>query len=301
MPVARLTSLAAFAVAAFALAASPAAAHNHAPGHSKAKAGAAAAASEDHAALRAVLASSARTDADRERDAARHPVETLKFWGLRPDMTVVELRPGAGWWTRILAPYLKTGGGTLIATSGDPDRMNEQQKAGMERFFAPFRAAPETYGSVIPGVFTPGTDKPIAPAGTADLVISSRNLHGFALQNMEAYAVKAVFDVLKPGGLFGIEQHRGDARKRQNPASGYMRQDMVIAQMRRAGFEFVGASEINANPADTKDHPFGVWTLPPTLQTAPQGQPANPDFDNAKFKAIGESDRMTLLFRKPTA
>jgi predicted methyltransferase len=151
----------------------------------------------------------------------------------------------------------------------------------------------------VPGVFAGNTDKPIAEPGSADMVISSRNLHGFSIQNIEPYAYKAIFDVLKPGGLFAIEQHRGDPRRPQRANTGYMRQDMVIAQMRRAGFEFVGSSEINANPADTKDHPFGVWTLPPALWTTPNGQGSDPSFDQTKYKAIGESDRMTLLFRKP--
>lgn len=251
------------------------------------------------AALETAVAGSWRSSDDKARDGVRHPADTLAFWGIRPDMTVVEIRPGGGYWTDILAPYLATGGGKLVVTSGDPDKMTPAQIASRDRFLKRYQDNPTLYGTLDVGVFAANSDKPLAPAGSVDLIISSRNFHGFVLQNIKDYAVKSMYDALKPGGLVGIEQHRGDARRAQNAASGYMRQDWVISEMRKGGFEFVGASEINANPNDTKDHPFGVWTLPPVLQTAPNGQPANPAFDNTKYKAIGESDRMTLLFRKP--
>jgi predicted methyltransferase len=253
----------------------------------------------ERAALATVVAGNWRTEAEKARDAYRHPVETLSFWGLRADMTVVEIRPGGGYWTDILAPYLATGGGKLIVTSGDPDRMTPAQIEGRDRFLKPYQDNPTLFGTLGLGVFAANSGKPLAPAGSVDLIISSRNFHGFVLQNIKDYAIKSMFDALKPGGHVGIEQHRGDARRAQNAGSGYMRQDWIISEMRKAGFEFVGSSELNANPNDTKDHPFGVWTLPPTLNTAPNGQPANPAFDNTKYKAIGESDRMTLLFRKP--
>jgi predicted methyltransferase len=250
-------------------------------------------------AIETAVAGAWRSNDDKARDGARHPVDTLAFWGIRPNMTVVEIRPGGGYWTDILAPYLATGGGKLIVTSGDPDKMTPAQITSRDRFLKRYQDNAALYGTLGLGVFAANSEKPLAPAGSVDLIISSRNFHGFVLQNIKDYAVKSMFDALKPGGFVGIEQHRGDARRPQNAASGYMRQDWVISEMRRGGFEFVGSSEINANPADTKDHPFGVWTLPPVLQTAPNGQPANPAFENAKYKAIGESDRMTLLFRKP--
>jgi predicted methyltransferase len=250
-------------------------------------------------ALTAAVAGDWRSEADRARDAQRHPAATLAFWGVRPNATVVEIRPGGGYWTDILAPYLASGGGKLIVTSGDPEKMTPTQIEGRDRFLKRYQDNPSRYGTLGLGVFAANSDKPLAPAGTVDVIVSSRNFHGFVLQNIKDYAIRSMYTALKPGGLVGIEQHRGDARRAQNPASGYMRQDWIISEMRKGGFEFVGASEINANPADTKDHPFGVWTLPPVLQTAPNGQPANPAFDNAKYKAIGESDRMTLLFRKP--
>jgi predicted methyltransferase len=250
-------------------------------------------------ALATAVAGTWRSEADRARDSARHPVQTLAFWGVRPDATVVEIRPGGGYWTDILAPYLATGGGKLIVTSGDPEKMTPAQIENRDRFLKRYQDNPSLYGTLGVGVFAANSDKPLAPAGTVDFIVSSRNFHGFVLQNIKDYAIRSMYTALKPGGMVGIEQHRGDVRRPQNAASGYMRQDWIISEMRKGGFEFVGSSEINANPADTKDHPFGVWTLPPVLQTAPNGQPANPDFDNAKYKAIGESDRMTLLFRKP--
>lgn len=247
----------------------------------------------------AVVDGAWRSPEDRARDSVRHPVASFEFWGIKPNMTVAEIRPGAGYWTDLLAPYLAAGGGKLIVTSGDPDKMTDAQKANRDRFLKRYQDNPALYGNLEVGVFAANSDKPLAAPGTVDLIISSRNFHGFVLQNIKDYALKSMYDALKPGGLVAIEQHRGDARRPQNAATGYIRQDWVIAQMRQAGFEFVAASELNANPKDTKDHPFGVWTLPPTLQTAPSGQPANPNFDNSKYKAIGESDRMTLLFRKP--
>jgi predicted methyltransferase len=254
----------------------------------------------NNSALDTAITGAWRTEAEKARDAYRHPAATLAFWQLRPTMTVVEIRPGGGYWTDILAPYLAIGGGKLIVTSGDPDKMTPTQIEGRDRFLKTYQDNPTLFGNLGVGVFAANSEKPLAPAGSVDLIISSRNFHGFVLQNIKDYAIKSMFDALKPGGLVGIEQHRGDARRAQNANTGYMRQDWVISEMRKGGFEFVGASEVNANPNDTKDHPFGVWTLPPVLQTAPSGQPANPSFDNTKYKAIGESDRMTLLFRKPT-
>ncbi|MCU0882401.1 MAG: hypothetical protein MUF14_07010, partial [Hyphomonadaceae bacterium] len=141
--------------------------------------------------------------------------------------------------------------------------------------------------------------KPVIEGGGADLVISSRNFHGFYLQNIKDYALRQIRDSLKSGGLVGIEQHRGNAGRPNDPSTGYIRQDFVVADMLQAGFRFDASSEINANPRDTKDHPFGVWTLPPVARTSPQGQPADPTFDRTRYDAIGESDRMTLRFVKP--
>jgi predicted methyltransferase len=249
--------------------------------------------------LKEAVSGAWRSDNDKARDGFRSPTETLAFWGVRPNMTIVEIRPGGGYWTDILAPYLAVGKGQLIVTTGDPDMMTPAQLTSRDRFLKRYRDNESLYGKVETGVFAANSPKPLAPAGSVDMILSSRNFHGFVLQNIKDYAIKSMFDALKPGGFVGIEQHRGDARRPQNAGSGYLRQDWVISEMRKGGFEFVASSEINANPKDTKDHPFGVWTLPPTLTTAPNGQEANLAFDNSKYKAIGESDRMTLLFRKP--
>ncbi len=238
---------------------------------------------------------------DRARDAARHPGQTIAFWGLKPNMTVVEIGAGGGYWTDILAPYLKHGGGRLIVTFADPDAATDAQKAARANFLKRYEADPNLYGVIEPGVFGRTTSKPIASPGSADMVISSRNIHGWLRFDMADKAVADIFTVLKPGGVVVVEQHRGDPARPQDPKalSGYVRQDVVIELFRKGGFDLVRESEINANPKDGRDHPFGVWTLPPVLRTAPEGQPADPAFDNARFKAIGESDRMALVFRKP--
>lgn len=238
---------------------------------------------------------------DRARDAARRPSETLAFWGLKPNMTVVEIGAGGGYWTDIVAPYLKKGGGQLIVTFADPDTATEAQKTARANFLKKYEANPDLFGVIQPGVFGRATTKPIAAPGSADMVITSRNIHGWMRFEMADKAVADIFAVLKPGGVVVVEQHRGDPSKPQDPKamSGYVRQDVVVDLFKKGGFELVRESEINANPKDTKDHPFGVWTLAPVLRTAPEGQPADPTFDNSKYKAIGESDRMALVFRKP--
>ena len=268
-----------------------AAAHDHTP---RTRAAA-------NAALTAALAPANRDPEDVARDGARKPAEAIAFWGVKPNMTVVEIGAGGGYWTDILAQYLRNGGGTLIATFNDPELMNDQQRANMANFLKKYQDRPEVFGRVVPGIFGQRTTKPIAEPGSADLVLTSRNFHGWMRFGMMDKAIADINTVLKPGGLVAVEQHRGDPRKPQDPtaASGYVRQDYVIAQFLKAGFQFVGSSEIAANPKDTKDHPFGVWTRPPPRRTAPLGQPDNPAFDRTAFDAIGESDRMTLLFRKP--
>lgn len=239
---------------------------------------------------------------DAERDRWRHPVETLKFWGLAPGMTVVEIFPGRGWYSSILAPYLAKNDGRLIAASFDPVTTNEAQKQTLDDYRARFTTNPETYGSVTMTVLTPRSGA-LAPDNSADLVIVARNVHTLL---GEGYAEKAFGDfyrVLKPGGILGIEQHRGRSTGLQDPqaTNGYVQEAYVKMIAEEAGFEFVGSSEINANPRDDRDHPFGVWTLPPTLRTAPVGQGENARFDTAPYRAVGESDRMTLKFRKPGA
>ena len=241
-----------------------------------------------------------RLPADRARDPWRHPVETLKFWGLRPGQTVVEFWPGAGWYTDILAPFLADTHGKLYEALLET---NPADPAGIEIVDAYRRKITDrkkTYGEVTFTAFGP-TSGPVAPAGSADLVLFLRNLHNWIAGGIAEKAFKDALAALKPGGVLGIEEHRGEAGRVQDvlAADGYVQQDYVIQMAKEAGFVLAATSEINANPKDTKDHPFGVWTLPPTRLSAPRGEPAEAGFDHAKYDAIGESDRMTLKFVKP--
>jgi predicted methyltransferase len=250
--------------------------------------------------LTAAVAAPHRGAANTVRDVHRHPAETLAFWGLASKQTVIEIAPGGGYWTEILAPYAKATGGRYVATASDLDNPNlsEAAKRGREAFAARFSDQAK-YGVVELVNFGPQS-KTLGPANSADLVFTSRNVHNFMYQNMLDKVLADIFAVLKPGGVMGVEEHRSDPRpEAPGVRDGYVSTATVIAAAEKAGFKLAAQSEINANPKDTKDHPFGVWTLPPNLWTAPNNTPPNPSFDNAKFKAIGESDRMTLKFVKP--
>ncbi|MDP1632459.1 MAG: methyltransferase [Caulobacter sp.] len=239
-----------------------------------------------------------RLPQDKARDAFRHPVESLTWWGLKPGMTVVEFWPGTGWYTDILAPYLKGVGGKLYAANLEPSDPAAVQI--VEAYKARLASKPKLFGDVEVTAFGP-TSGPVAPDGSADLVLFLRNLHNWLAAGIADKAFKDAFAALKPGGVLGIEEHRANPGGVQDAvaAEGYVQQAYAIQLAKEAGFILAGTSEINANPKDTKDHPFGVWTLPPTRLTAPRGQPAKPGFDHAKYDAIGESDRMTLKLVKP--
>lgn len=235
-----------------------------------------------------------------ERDQYRHPLQTLLFWGLEGDMTVLEIMPGLGWYTAILAPFLAANGGTLIAASFDPESASLSRRETVAAWEARFSRNRELYGTIRRTVVA--GPEPIAPPGSVDLAILANNVHTLMVEGVVERVFADVFTALKPGGAFGIEQHRALSNGLPNPPAetGYVQEEYVKALAREAGFEFVAASDINANPRDTRDHPFGVWTLPPTLRTSPLGQPDDPSFDTAPYRAIGESDRMTLKFRKRT-
>lgn len=238
---------------------------------------------------------------DRARDAWRHPVETLRFFGLQPRMTVVDFWPGSGWYTEILAPYLARGGGTYyaagFATGPGADPAQAALVAAYEKRFTTDR---RLYGDIQFSAFGP-TSGPVAPAGSADLVLFMRNIHAWMAAGLAEKAFADAFAAMRPGATLGVEQHRLSPEDDQDPAaaSGYVQEAFVRQLAAEAGFVFVASSEINANETDTKDHPFGVETLPPRSLTAPQGEPPDPSFDRSKYDAIGESDRMTLKFRKP--
>lgn len=246
------------------------------------------AATKVDAALSTAIANPARADANRVRDAHRHPAETLAFFGLKPNMTVIEIAPGGGYYTEILAPYLKSGGGKYIATGNQVGATSDHAKWGAQAY-VPFSA----------------TSGPLAPAGSADMVVTFRNIHNWMWQpGMLDKAMGDFAAALKPGGVLGVEEHRADPRAEtvaggRSASDGYVAKATIVAAAKKAGLVLEAESEINANPKDTKDHPFGVWTLPPMSQSAPRGGQTPAGFDPAKYKAIGESDRHTLRFRKP--
>jgi predicted methyltransferase len=274
-------------------------AHNHGGDAKPADAAAHDAHEQAKAALDAAIAGEWRTPANVARDRFRHPAETLAFFGITPSMTVVEVSPGSGaWWTEILAPWAKQGSGTYIAAVNDPakatsDRAREYFTNDNAKFREHLAKSPEQFGGVTFVEVDPAAPVYGAP-GTADAVLTFRNLHGWIRNGQAGEQMAAFFAVLKPGGVLGVEQHRANADVPTDQIRGYVSEAQVIALAEAAGFVLEAKSEVNANPKDTKDHPNGVWTLPPNLDV-PEGE------DKAKYEAIGESDRMTLRFRKPKA
>ena len=242
-----------------------------------------------------------RSKADKARDVWRHPAETLAFWGLAPGQTVVEFWPGAGWYTQILAPYLQANGGKLYAAQFQVDPVARPAEAQLVAAYAKqLQAMPQVYGQPQITAFGP-TSGPVAPAGTADLVVFARVVGCWMSAGIAEKAFKDAYAALKPGGVLGVEENRGAPGGVQDvlATDGYV-QDVYLKRLaQEAGFTLAAASEINANPKDTRNYPFGVWTLPPWRQSAPKGKPDDPKFDHAKYDAIGESDRMTLRFIKP--
>jgi predicted methyltransferase len=246
------------------------------------------------AALSAVLKGKHRNPKSGPRDVYRHPVETLEFFGLKPTMTVLEVGPGEGWYTELLAPTLAAKG-RLMITSGDPNGPPEVRGTfyaqRIQRFL---ETAPEIYGKVERLTVAPGAPK-LNLDGKLDMVIVCRGLHGLTRDGFLEGFLAETFKALKPGGILGVEQHRAkpEADVKETAKLGYLPEAWVIQQAEAAGFKLAAKSDINANPKDTKDYPEGVWTLPPTFQLK--------DKDRAKYAEIGESDRMTLRFTKPTA
>lgn len=240
--------------------------------------------------LEAAVAAEHRTPAFRERDRYRHPKETLEFFGLKPDQTVVEVWPGAGWYTEILAPYLRERGKYYAAGLVASPTASEYRRNSLANFAKKLAARPDLYDRAIVTELGQPDRWQAAPAGSADLVLTFRNVHNWMSGDYEAEMFKAFHAALKPGGVLGVVEHRakpGTSRE-QMKKSGYVTEEHVIKTAEAAGFKLDARSEINANPADTRDHPEGVWTLPPSLELK--------DKDREKYLAIGESDRMTLRF-----
>ena len=244
-------------------------------------------------ALDRILAADHRSAENRARDAYRHPKQTLLFFGIRPGMKVVEVWPGAGWYTEILAPLLRDAG-TYYAATPAPDPGSEFITKQSQSFRDKLNGRLDLYGRVELTTLAPGADEIAAP-NSVDMVLTFRNVHNWMAQDWAPQAFAAMYRVLKPGGVLGVVDHRGRADVPQDPKakSGYVNEDYAIKMIEAAGFKLVAKSEINANPNDTKDYPQGVWTLPPTYRLGNQ--------DKDKYTAIGESDRFTLKFVKPEA
>ena len=242
-------------------------------------------------ALDAAIAGSWRSPKNVARDRYRHPRQTLAFFGVAPDQTVIEITPGGGWYAEILAPWLRTG---YVAAIADPMAYPQERrdyyarsKSALETLFA---AKPAQFGDARIVAYDPAAPVFGAP-GSADAVLTFRNVHNWRSAGIADAMFKGFFDVLKPGGVLGVVEHRAAGPVADDDKSGYVGQDQVIALATAAGFRLDDSSEINANPRDTRDHPNGVWTLPPTNRHDAE--------DRQQYEAIGESDRMTLRFIKP--
>lgn len=231
-----------------------------------------------------------RSEKNIARNQYRNPAQTLSFFGIHPDMTVIELWPGGGWYSEIIAPYLKDNGQFVAANfdTSDKQTVNFYKNAG-KRYLQKVKDNPEIYGNTKVINFDPSLSPDLGVEASADMVLTFRNLHNWAMKGKMETVFQSAFEVLTPGGVFGVVEHRGTA---EMPAeSGYMDEAEVIALAKKVGFKLAAKSEINANPKDTKDYERGVWTLPPSLRLKEK--------DREKYLAIGESDRMTLKFYKP--
>ena len=240
--------------------------------------------------LEALVTGKYRSQKNLARNDARHPVETLEFFGLKPEMTVLEILPALGWYTEILAPYLAERGRLYVAHFS-PDGLMPYMPKVLAMFEDRIVREPEVFGRTIVRLINPPREISATPPGTADLALTFRNVHNWIMADQEHEYFAAFFQALKPDGVFGIVEHRArpDADMESMRKTGYVTEAYVKEIAQRAGFVFEASSEINANPRDSTHHPNGIWSLPPSLRSG----------DEDKYKAIGESDRMTLRFRKP--
>lgn len=242
--------------------------------------------------LEEIIVGDHRSEANIARNEFRNPVETLEFFGLEPDMTVIEIHPAGGWYTEIIAPYLHDEG-RFYAAHFSPNSAAAFQPRSLAGFEDKMVANPDLYSHVTIRHLLPPHEVAIAPPESADLAMTFRNVHNWIMAGQEHDFFAAFYAALKPGGVLGVVEHRAlpDAGMDVMETSGYVTEAYVKEIAAAAGFEFVESSEVNANPKDPTVHPRGVWTLPPTYRLG--------DEDREKYTAIGESDRMTLKFVKP--
>ena len=238
-----------------------------------------------------MIALAAQAERDASRDQFRHPVETLAFFGITPEMDVIEISPGGGWYTEILADHVK---GTLFAAHFSPESKSDYYLNSRKGFEQKIAANQALYGNVEMHTFDASVNLLTTADSTADALVTFRNVHNWLRSGNEASSFELFYNSLKPGGVLGVVEHRAPSGidRELMITSGYMPQDHVIQLAEEAGFVLEASTELNANPKDSADHPKGVWTLPPVLRLGEQ--------DREKYLAIGESDRMTLRFRKPS-
>ena len=244
--------------------------------------------------LDTAIAAPYRGEKAQARDVYRHPKETLEFFGVAPTQSVLEIAPGGGWYTDILAPYLRERG-TLYEAQYLPPQgaLPEGEAKGNAAFERKLAAKPDIYGTVVVGTLQAGQFSGLPSGFQGDRVLTFRNIHNWIEDGQVDANLRAFYSVLKPGGVLGVEEHRAvpGTSVQQMIDTGYLTEAYVIQHAQAAGFKLAARSEINDNPRDTKDYPHGVWSLPPTYRGG--------DTDRARFAAIGESDRMTLRFVKP--
>jgi predicted methyltransferase len=242
-------------------------------------------------ALDNILAGSQRSAENSARDRFRHPKDTLLFFGVRPEMTVLEVWPEPGWYTEIIAPLVRERGKYYAAVI-TPDPQSKYVTERLSDYQRKLASKPDVYGAVAVVTF-PSDGGDVVPPGSLDMAVTFRNIHNWMAQDSAGQAFATLYKALKPGGVLGVVEHRGNSAVAQDPKakSGYVNEDYAIRLIEGQGFRLVGESQVNANPKDTKDYEQGVWTLPPTYRLGDQ--------DRQKYADIGESDRFTLKFVKP--